>query len=83
MAGAGDAHGTTVPPVLCRAVGAFRHYVDDIPVWGPAAAALTIPGDGGLDRVALHLAEVKAYKSGIVALCYEVRTPYVETGNTT
>jgi hypothetical protein len=55
MAGAGDAHGTTVPPVLCRAVGAFRHYVDDIPVWGPAAAALTIAGDGGLDRVALHL----------------------------
>jgi dihydrofolate reductase len=28
-----------------------------------------------LDRdVALHLAEVKAYKSGVVALCYEVRT---------
>jgi dihydrofolate reductase len=28
-----------------------------------------------LDRdVALHLAEVKAYKSGMVALCYEVRT---------
>jgi dihydrofolate reductase len=29
-----------------------------------------------LDRdVALHLAEVKAYKSGMVALCYEVRGP--------
>ncbi len=36
-------------------------------------------GDGirffeGLDKdVALHLSEVKAYKSGMVALCYEVR----------
>ncbi|MGD8818323.1 MAG: dihydrofolate reductase family protein [Acidobacteriota bacterium] len=33
-----------------------------------------IPFFGGLDEdVALHLAEVKAYKSGTVALCYEVR----------
>jgi dihydrofolate reductase len=31
---------------------------------------------GSLDRdVPLHLAEVKAYKSGIVELCYEVRGP--------
>lgn len=30
-----------------------------------------------LDRdVALHLTEVKAYKSGMVALCYEVRRPH-------
>jgi dihydrofolate reductase len=38
-------------------------------------------GDGvrffeGLDKdVALHLAEVKAYKNGTVALCYDVRRP--------
>jgi len=33
-----------------------------------------IPFFGGLDRdLALHLAEVKAYKSGVVALRYEVR----------
>ncbi len=41
---------------------------------------LILIGDGipffeKLDRdVALHLAEVKGYKSGMVALCYEVRT---------
>jgi dihydrofolate reductase len=41
----------------------------------------TLIGDGirffeKLDKdVALHLTEVKAYKSGTVALCYEVRGP--------
>jgi len=35
-----------------------------------------IPFFGGLDRdVALHLREVKAYKSGLVALRHEVRRP--------
>jgi dihydrofolate reductase len=37
-----------------------------------------------LDRdVALHLAEVKAYKSGSVELCYEVRADRGEQGNVT
>jgi dihydrofolate reductase len=37
-----------------------------------------------LDRdVALHLAEVKAYKSGMVALCYEVRGHRGESRNST
>jgi dihydrofolate reductase len=37
-----------------------------------------------LDKdIALHLAEVKAYKSGIVALCYEVRRDHSETRNAT
>jgi dihydrofolate reductase len=35
-----------------------------------------------LDRdIALHLAEVKAYKSGMVALCYEVRGHRAESRN--
>jgi dihydrofolate reductase len=35
-----------------------------------------------LDRdVALHLAEVKAYKSGMVGLCYEVRGDRAESRN--
>ncbi len=38
-----------------------------------------IPFFEKLDRdIALHLAEVKAYKSGMVALCYEVRGHRVE-----
>jgi dihydrofolate reductase len=41
-----------------------------------------IPFFEKLDRdVALHLAEVKAYKSGMVALCYEVRGRRDESPN--
>lgn len=40
----------------------------------PIAIGEGIPFFGGLGRgVPLHLVEVKAYKNGIVALCYEVR----------
>lgn len=35
-----------------------------------------------LDRdIALHLAEVKAYKSGMVEFCYEVRRPHEGSGS--
>jgi len=33
--------------------------------------------------IALHLAEVKAYRSGMVELCYEVRGHRGESRNTT
>jgi hypothetical protein len=37
-----------------------------------------------LDKdIALHLAEIKAYKSGIVALRYDVRRHHGETRNAT
>jgi dihydrofolate reductase len=37
-----------------------------------------------LDKdIALHLAEVKAYKSGMVALCYDVRRHHGETRHST
>jgi dihydrofolate reductase len=37
-----------------------------------------------LDRdIALHLTEVKAYKSGMVALGYEVRSPHMHSQNAT
>lgn len=43
-----------------------------------------IPFFERLDRdVALHLAEVKGYKSGMVELCYEVRGDRVEPRNAT
>jgi dihydrofolate reductase len=41
-----------------------------------------IPFFERLDKdIALHLSEVKAYKSGIVALCYDVRRQHDETRN--
>ncbi len=37
--------------VLCRAVSAFRHHIEGIPVLGPASVAVQIAGDGVLDSV--------------------------------
>jgi dihydrofolate reductase len=43
-----------------------------------------IPFFEKLDKdIALHLAEVKAYKSGLVELCYEVRRHRGESRNAT
>jgi dihydrofolate reductase len=45
----------------------------------PILIGAGVPFFEGLDRdIALHLVEVKAYKSGMVALCYEVRGHRVE-----
>jgi hypothetical protein len=55
MAGAGDAGGTIVPPILCRAVGAFRHYCDGLPVWGPPAAVVSLAGGDALDTVTVQV----------------------------
>ena len=49
-----DQKGTMAEPVLCRAVGAFRHVVRGLPVWGPASAVVTVAAGGGLDRVEIH-----------------------------
>ena len=34
---------------LCRAVGAYRHFVEELPVWGSPSVALKIAGGGKLD----------------------------------
>lgn len=48
-AAAEDREGKRTDPVLCRAVGAFRHHVEGLPVYGPASVAVQIAGDGSLD----------------------------------
>jgi hypothetical protein len=48
---ASDRSGKAVEPVLCRAVGAFRHHIEGIPVLGPASVAVQIAGEGTLDAV--------------------------------
>lgn len=50
-AGAEDREGRRTEPVLCRSIGAFRHLVEGIPVYGPASVAVQIAGDGALDSV--------------------------------
>jgi len=52
-AGAADRSGKTVEPVLCRAVGAFRHSIDGIAVLGPASVAVQVAAGGALDTVSM------------------------------
>lgn len=50
---AADRSGKTSEPVLCRAVGAFRHHVEGIPVLGPASVAVQLAADGEFDMVSM------------------------------
>ncbi|MDH4050169.1 MAG: hypothetical protein OEU93_01235 [Rubrivivax sp.] len=50
---AADRSGKTIEPVLCRAVGAFRHHVEGIPVLGPASVAVQLAGSGELDMISI------------------------------
>jgi hypothetical protein len=54
-AGAEDRECRRTDPVTCRAIGAFRHHVEGIPVWGPASVAVQMAGDGSLDAVSTLL----------------------------
>lgn len=54
-AAAGDRQGKIAKPVLCRAIGAFRHWVSGIPVWGPASAVVKLAGGGTFDSVSIHV----------------------------
>ena len=46
-----------VKPVLCRVVGAYRHFVEDLPVWGPASVAIQVAAGGKLDALRIHVRE--------------------------
>ena len=50
-------NGQISKPILCRAVGAYRHVVEDLPVWGPASVAIKVAADGVLDSFILHIRE--------------------------
>lgn len=54
-AAATDRSGHQSEPVLCRAIGAFRHHIEGIPVLGPASAALQIAGNGEFDMLSTLL----------------------------
>lgn len=49
--------GAPVKPVLCRVVGAYRHIVGELPVWGPASMAVKVAADARLDSVSFLLRE--------------------------
>jgi hypothetical protein len=56
-AAAGDRTGKKTEPVVCRAIGAYRHFVGALPVLGAASAAVKVTGDGLIDSVSLQLRE--------------------------
>jgi hypothetical protein len=56
-AGAADRLGKVATPVLCRTVGAFRHFIGDMPVWGAASVAIKLAGGGLLDSLQVQMRE--------------------------
>lgn len=52
-AAAADRQGILADPVLCRVVGAYRHFVAGLPVWGPASVSLKLANRGQLDSLAV------------------------------
>src|SRR5215208_6345142 len=49
--------GTTVEPVPCGLVGAYRHVIGIQPVLGPASVAIKLAGGGALDSVSVQVRE--------------------------
>jgi hypothetical protein len=57
-ASAADRDGkVTVPPVLCRVVGAYRHVVGNLPVLGAASVAIRLAGGAALDSLSIQIRE--------------------------
>ncbi len=54
-AAAADRKNRAVEPVLCRVVGAYRHFVGELPVWGAASIAVKLASEGTLDSLAVQV----------------------------
>ncbi|MBI3773149.1 MAG: hypothetical protein HY272_10690 [Gammaproteobacteria bacterium] len=52
-AAAADREGKAISPVLCRAVGAYRHYINGLPVLGAASVAVKVATEGQLDSLSI------------------------------
>jgi hypothetical protein len=49
--------GKFADPILCRAVGAYRRFAREIPVWGAASASIKIGGGQTLDAIDIQIRE--------------------------
>jgi len=56
-AAAADRKGKVVEPMLCRVVGAYRHFVGKLPVWGAASVAIKLANEGTLDSLTVQMRE--------------------------
>ena len=59
-----DRQGKTTEPVLCRAVGAYRHHIAKIPVLGAASATVKLAGNGEIDAVSVSVRETAEQRLG-------------------
>ncbi|MEU8246618.1 hypothetical protein [Nonomuraea sp. NPDC048916] len=73
----GDRPGRTSEPVLCRAVGAFRHFVREIPVYGRASATVELAEGGRLSSLSLSARRFADDGGGTTVATPEVRRPRV------
>ena len=55
-----DRSGKLSEPVLCRIVGAYRHFLDGIPVLGAASVALKLTGNHAIDMLSVQVRPVAA-----------------------
>jgi hypothetical protein len=56
-AAAASPKGELIQPVLCRVVGAYRHFVSELPVWGGASLSVKLAGEGNLDSLTIQMRE--------------------------
>lgn len=54
---AASREGEMLEPVLCRAIGAYRHFVADLPVWGAASSSISLAEGGKLDSLTIQMRE--------------------------
>lgn len=59
-----DQQGKTSDPVLCRAIGAYRHHIAKIPVLGAASAVVKLAGNGEIDTFSMSVRETSEQLMG-------------------
>jgi hypothetical protein len=74
-AAGGDEAGTTTEPVLCRVIGAFRHHVRELPVYGRASCTVELAAGGQLASASVSLRRFAGDEGGKTVARAKVRTP--------
>jgi hypothetical protein len=75
QAAGGDPAGKITEPVLCRAIGAFRHFVRDLPVYGRASTTVEVAAEGRLSSASVSLRRFAGDEGGKTVATAKVRTP--------
>jgi hypothetical protein len=74
-AAGGDQKGVQTEPVLCRAIGAFRHHVRELPVYGRASSTVELAAGGKLASASVLFRRFADDDGGKTIATAEVRKP--------